>query len=72
MREHWRDYYFEGSKNNCDDNCPHLRVSTCPRGKEVAHCDFYDENLAFDGSVYGKWFMCGDCVDATYGGGDEG
>ena len=71
-RQHWRDYYYEASRYNCEENCPHLRVTGCGDGEEEAYCDFYDDELAHDGSVYGEWFMCGNCVEATYGGGDQG
>lgn len=65
MSEHWRDYAFDASRYNCERDCPHLEVAEC--GK-VAFCNYYGEQLAYDGSIYGEWFMCGDCADDSYGG----
>ena len=70
-RDHWRDFAYSQSRYNCEANCPHLRVTGAGGGEEEGYCDFYDEELAHDGTVYGEWFMCGDCVEDAYGGGSK-
>lgn len=66
-REHWRDYAYQASRYNCEKDCPHLVVSGPGNGDDEAYCKYYHEKLAHDGSKYGEWFMCGDCVDDSYG-----
>ena len=71
QRKHWRDYSFPfvASKYNCEPDCPHLEVCGPGNGDDEAYCRLYHDVLDFDGSKYGTWFMCEDCVKDSYGGG---
>ena len=51
-----------GSRHNCEPGCPHLLMED-----NTPHCMFYDVELDVDGSDYGMFFMCDDCVEDTYG-----
>ena len=51
-----------GSRHNCEAGCPHLMTED-----GTARCMFYGEELIVDGSDYGMYFMCDQCVEDSYG-----
>ena len=65
MEDSRAQYLMEVTRYNCEPNCPHI-IKIC---KKTAVCAFYNEDLTADDGM-GGWFMCGGCVDDTYGKGE--
>ena len=67
-----KDICFYNSKNLCEPDCPHLKIS--PFGKS-AKCLYYDEELEradkYSGDVrvigHSPWVICEECEEDCYG-----